>query len=113
MKPRLKSIKDALNLKHLCFLKYVIEFISNNILLPAKQIVNCITHPLFWARPQTGFSIGNCLFSIVNSLGLGTDLVQSCCSQINKKDNSIFNQLKNKRFSTNGCVNICETTLNS
>ena len=42
MKPTLKSIKDALNLKPLCFLKYIIEFIINNILLPAKQIVNCL-----------------------------------------------------------------------
>jgi len=57
--------------------------------------------------------IVNSQLSIVNYLGLGTEMVQSCYIQINKKDNSIFNQLKNKRFSTNGCVNICETTLNT
>jgi len=75
MKPRLKSIKDALNLKHLCILKYIIEFISN-FLQPAKNIVSCITQPLFGAKPQTGFEVLNSQltklshtpFSILNNL---------------------------------------------
>jgi len=67
---------------------YIINFISSNFLQTAKQIVNCIA-PLFGSRPQTGLPI-------VNSLGLGTDLVQFCYTQLNKKNNTNVNTLNTK-----------------
>ena len=86
--------------------------VYNNTIVKCKNIGNCITKPMFGAKPQTGLPINSVEgFAVLNSLGLGTDLLPCCYTKINKKDNSIFNQLKNKRFTTSGCVNICKTKL--
>ena len=46
-------------------------------------------------------------FAVLNSLGLGTDLVPCCYTQINKKNNSKVNQLSYKTGAMMNYINIC------